>query len=99
MNHKPPRGWKASIQETGFKNERDQAVQCESCSWEGTTPGCEPISAGAIHSRVSAGEIMPVGECPVCGCNVHFTDLQVAYRIRPSAIQQLADIAPKTPQQ
>ena len=44
-------------------------VVCGNCDWTGEQEQCKEVKD--ISMRVSAGEIMPAGECPECGalCN------------------------------
>lgn len=38
---------------------------CQDCLWEGEEADCDPIDD--IFERVSPGEPMPSGQCPLCG--------------------------------
>lgn len=49
----------------------DERVACQGCDWEGLASECGPIES--IEERVSAGEIMPAGECPECGSVSHLS--------------------------
>jgi len=44
-------------------------VACQDCDWTGTESQCKEIDD--FHERVSAGEIMPYGQCPECGALCH----------------------------
>lgn len=44
-------------------------VECDNCRWSGTSGDLEPISD--LANRIEAGEIVPAGECPDCGCFAH----------------------------
>ncbi len=46
--------------------------ECSDCSWKGPASMTLPISD--FQERVSPGEIVPVGECPKCGCLAHYQD-------------------------
>lgn len=43
--------------------------RCQNCDWEGpnTELGCSIEEVPHLFERVSPGEPMPTGECPVCG--------------------------------
>ena len=44
-------------------------VACQECGWKGTVGQSEPIAPRHLPERVSAGDVMPAGECPGCGAN------------------------------
>lgn len=44
-------------------------VACASCNWTG--PIYETEGVRNIWARISAGEIVPAGECPKCGALTH----------------------------
>lgn len=46
--------------------------ECSDCSWKG--PASMTVMISDIQERVSPGEIVPVGECPKCGCLAHYQD-------------------------
>ena len=46
-----------------------EAVACDNCVWTGVGAELKPIVD--IEERVFAGEKVPAGECPDCGCLAH----------------------------
>ena len=42
-------------------------AQCQSCNWTGPADDCGPLKNA--WERVHPGDVMPVGECPVCGAS------------------------------
>ncbi|HTR86216.1 MAG TPA: hypothetical protein VMI56_17160 [Reyranella sp.] len=44
---------------------------CSDCEWEGPAKDLQMVSS--IEERISAGEIVPAGECPACGALAHLT--------------------------
>jgi len=44
---------------------RNDRCVCQDCLWEGDDDDCDPIND--IFERVSPGESMPSGQCPLCG--------------------------------
>ena len=44
-------------------------VTCQDCGWKETVAHCEPIAPRYLPERVSAGDVMPAGECPECGAS------------------------------
>jgi hypothetical protein len=54
----------------------DERAECANCGWTGSADDCGEIKD--IFERVAAGEEMPAGECPECGCLCHLTDKEEA---------------------
>lgn len=42
----------------------DKRCECQDCGWLGKASEVNPISG--IEERITPGEIVPVGECPMC---------------------------------
>jgi Zn finger protein HypA/HybF involved in hydrogenase expression len=51
---------------------RPAEVSCQNCEWEGMDSETKEIED--ISMRVSAGELVPAGECPLCGALCHNLD-------------------------
>ncbi len=45
---------------------------CGNCEWKG--PARELAMISDFEERVSAGEIVPAGQCPQCGCLAHMVE-------------------------
>ena len=48
---------------------------CDECDWAGTQFDMNPIDD--VHQRVEPGQLMPAGECPVCGVLFEVDDADV----------------------
>lgn len=46
-------------------------VRCDNCSWTGVGTDVKPIHD--IGDRIEAGNTVPAGECPECGCLSYVT--------------------------
>lgn len=42
---------------------------CQDCDWQGPASALQLVAS--IEERISAGEIVPAGECPACGALAH----------------------------
>ena len=49
-------------------------VACDDCDWSGVAKQVQPIES--LAERIFPGEIVPVGECPECGCLAHLQKKQ-----------------------
>ena len=47
----------------------EERCACANCSWRGYVFELKDISD--LDQRVRAGEVVPAGECPKCGCLAH----------------------------
>lgn len=50
----------------------EDPCECSDCDWTG--PASNLHSVSDIEERVSAGEIVPAGECPECGALAHLSE-------------------------
>lgn len=69
------------------------SVSCDNCDWVGAQPECEMISD--IQERISAGGVVPAGQCPVCGA-LTFLDKTPAWAVRKVTIEVSGGIARAT---
>ena len=67
-----------------------ETVECQNCRWTGKATECKPLAD--FEQRVSAGEYVPVGECPECGSCAHLTEAGIA-RAQGQQIYTDEDIA------
>ncbi len=42
-------------------------AKCQNCDWTGPADLCGPLKNA--HERVQPGDVMPAGECPLCGAS------------------------------
>ena len=45
---------------------------CQDCDWQGPASALQLVAS--IEERISAGEIVPAGECPACGALAHLDE-------------------------
>lgn len=95
---KLPKGWHSY--DIGCSN-RNRPVSCDDCGWEGLEDDLDTIDD--LYERVGAGEIMPAGQCANevesdiaaeyvrCGALVHYSDVEVAYRLKPNILDQIVE--------
>lgn len=94
---KLPKGWEHW--DIGSVND-NRPVRCDGCGWEGREDDLDEIVD--FHARVMPGEIVPAGQCPNpvmdskdgeydCGCLVHYTDVEVAYRWAPGVLDKIVE--------
>ena len=57
-----------------FTDGLDETLPCEcaNCDWHGTVADVEAITD--VQERVCAGETVPAGQCPECGCLAHLIE-------------------------
>lgn len=53
-------------------------VACSNCDWTGAAE--DTVEIQDFWIRVSAGETMPYGECPECGCLCHAKSSKPSYK-------------------
>ena len=53
-------------------------VECQDCGWEGPEEEMDNEWPAIPHikDRISPGEIVPAGECPLCGALCHLKEGQ-----------------------
>ncbi len=56
----------------GETGDEAASAECQNCDWRGDPAECRPLQD--VLDRVDPGEVMPIGECPECGCVCHFSD-------------------------
>ncbi len=47
-------------------------VYCQDCDWHGEVEGLEEMMD--VQERIFPGEVVPAGECPMCGALAHLVD-------------------------
>jgi hypothetical protein len=52
--------------------DRTRIACCQNCEWSGDESALMPIAD--VFQRVSPGEEMPAGECPVCSALAHIEE-------------------------
>lgn len=85
-----PLGW---LQHDPFESTDNRPVACPSCDWRGRE---NELTEDAMPEEIIPGWITPVGACPhLCG-PVYYADVQVAWRVAPGLLDQIAEAARDT---
>lgn len=50
----------------------DAPCSCQDCDWQG--PASALLMVASVEERITAGEIVPAGECPECGALAHLDE-------------------------
>lgn len=61
-------------------NEGDRQCKCDNCQWEGLESelGCDLEETPDLDQRLDPGSVVPVGECPECGCFAYIVEQEKA---------------------
>jgi len=81
---------------TTCKQTKNRMVQCASCDWTGTEDSVSTADIKNFWQRVNPGELVPAGECPLCGslCYVDDSDYTIVIEIDDGDIKHIQSQIP-----